>query len=310
MTEGLSYKAFTYHKSKVHLLTVDLSVRRIKPILDAEAFPFLRIYPIYKAIDLGALACIGDGFNTTWFHNQGVADQPLHAMVIDEEIWTTGVGNGGVGLFLGDGVAYVQTNLIDVHVWGDGQAARVTSVNLKHDRISAFTPRGGTNDVPDPTKHLYTVGNKTIESRWRLPFTPTEWKQSLGVAGITDIVSGWPLLVQGGANVVPLLGLHGVASHGPDNWFIRKNPRTAVGVSQDHKTVYVCTVEGRIPSSPGLRLKEFATMLLRHGVWDAVNFDGGGSAFMWLKGKLVADSCYGNGTLEGLRPDHWSLAVF
>lgn len=97
----------------------------------------------------------------------------------------------------------------------------------------------------------------------------------------------------------------------PTTGFIRKNPRLAVGVSEDTHTLYICTVEGRVPGSPGLRLKELATMLQHHDVWDAVNLDGGGSAFMWTQeGGLVADSCYGDGTIDGLRPDHCSIAVF
>jgi exopolysaccharide biosynthesis protein len=85
----------------------------------------------------------------------------------------------------------------------------------------------------------------------------------------------------------------------------------AVGVNPPGSVMFLITVEGRTPASVGLRLKELATLMLHHGIYSAVNFDGGGSAFMWTKqGGLVADSCYGDGTLQGLRPDHYAIAVF
>lgn len=85
----------------------------------------------------------------------------------------------------------------------------------------------------------------------------------------------------------------------------------AIGASKNGRTAYICTVQGRIPESKGFRLKELATFMLQHDSYSAVNFDGGGSAYMWLQeGGLVADSTYGDGTLQGLRPDHYCQAVF
>ena len=349
LADGLDYQAFTYKASKAHLLTVDLTQREIRPVMGAGAFPIQRTYPIYRAVQMGALASIGGGFNMTWFHHQGVADQPLHALVVDREIWTTGVGAGGYGLLLGTQQAWAKQNRIDIHVWrSDKTTVEVESVNLSHDgKVVAFTPRGGTNDVPGEGKHYAVLGNPgqwvdegdamhrtmdvlavtlftppklthgqvVLEGRWPLKLVAGDvvrWTQRLGAAGVHTILSGWPAIIQNGKNVVPTLGLHGVASNGPDNWFIRKNPRAVLGASQDHRTAFVAVLEGRIASSVGLRLKEMATMLLQHGVYEAVNTDGGGSAFMWLKDQgLVAPGCYNTSrTLAGLRPDHYATAIF
>lgn len=137
------------------------------------------------------------------------------------------------------------------------------------------------------------------------------WVQRLGDKNVRYVVSGWPQLLRDGVNVMPEMELDPTAPDGPDGWFVRPNPRMAIGASKNGKTAYIVVVQGRIETSEGLRLQELGTLLLRHGAYSAVNFDGGGSAFMYTKaGGLVSDGTYGDGTLQGLRPDHYSVSVF
>ncbi|WP_051330807.1 phosphodiester glycosidase family protein [Aneurinibacillus terranovensis] len=56
-------------------------------------------------------------------------------------------------------------------------------------------------------------------------------------------------------------------------------PRTAVGVSQDGKTVYIVAVEGPTRSR-GVTLDELAQVMQQLGAYNASNFDGGGSTTM------------------------------
>ena len=56
------------------------------------------------------------------------------------------------------------------------------------------------------------------------------------------------------------------------------NARTAVGVSQDGKTLYMVTVTGT--GNKGVYLDELARIMAEMGSWRAVNFDGGGSTTM------------------------------
>ncbi|MGO0063693.1 phosphodiester glycosidase family protein [Brevibacillus fluminis] len=56
------------------------------------------------------------------------------------------------------------------------------------------------------------------------------------------------------------------------------NARTAVGVSQDGKTMYMVAVD--TASSSGLSLEELAQIMVEIGAYKAVNFDGGGSTTM------------------------------
>jgi hypothetical protein len=64
-------------------------------------------------------------------------------------------------------------------------------------------------------------------------------------------------------------------------------PRTAIGLSQDRRYLFLVTIDGRQPgySYPGALDWETAGWLLMLGAWDGVNMDGGGSTTM-----VMADS--------------------
>ncbi|WP_367874052.1 phosphodiester glycosidase family protein [Luteolibacter sp. Populi] len=62
------------------------------------------------------------------------------------------------------------------------------------------------------------------------------------------------------------------------------HPRTAAGVSQDGRYVYLLVVDGRQPGlSEGMNLIELASWMKGLGCWDAINLDGGGSTTMVMK---------------------------
>jgi exopolysaccharide biosynthesis protein len=85
---------------------------------------------------------------------------------------------------------------------------------------------------------------------------------------------------------------------GPNNysnakaWADATTARTAIGLSKDHRTLTLFTVDVRGPSTPlgtsgseGMRLSEVADLLIREfGVFDALNLDGGGSTAMAMEG--------------------------
>lgn len=56
--------------------------------------------------------------------------------------------------------------------------------------------------------------------------------------------------------------------------------RTAAGISQDGKTLYLVAIEGRTADSKGITLGNLSLLLTKLGVWKAVNLDGGGSTTM------------------------------
>ena len=87
------------------------------------------------------------------------------------------------------------------------------------------------------------------------------------------VVSGHPQIVRNGAVL-------------PDNEPLctARHPRTAIGLSQDQKTLYLVVVDGRSTSSVGMRCSELGTLLAGLGAHTALNLDGGGSSAMYLAG--------------------------
>lgn len=73
-----------------------------------------------------------------------------------------------------------------------------------------------------------------------------------------------------------------------------REPRTAVGVSQDGATLFVAVIDGRQPGhSAGITLPELADVLIARGAWDAVALDGGGSssfAHKQANGSVITNS--------------------
>ena len=61
------------------------------------------------------------------------------------------------------------------------------------------------------------------------------------------------------------------------------NPRTAIGVNQNGRYVYLMTIDGR-ETSIGATFSQTADLLLSHGVYNAMALDGGGSSTMVIEG--------------------------
>ena len=87
----------------------------------------------------------------------------------------------------------------------------------------------------------------------------------------TMLVGGHALLVNNGARVPytrDLAALGGVRA------------RSAAGISQDGRTLYLVGVERNLPYSVGLSLTNLSIFFEEIGVWKALNLDGGGSTTM------------------------------
>lgn len=124
------------------------------------------------------------------------------------------------------------------------------------------TPRSKSNPVRTLISALNVGDSVTI-------------KWSVGFAGVLDAIGGRPLLVQSGANVAPT-GCGSVCY---------LNPRSGVGLAADGRVFFV-VVDGRQKStgwSAGMTLADFADFFVqRLGAVSALNFDGGGSATLWV----------------------------
>ena len=87
-----------------------------------------------------------------------------------------------------------------------------------------------------------------------------------------NAISGETRLVMGGS---PVDGLDDSELH----------PRTAIGYSKNGKFLYIVVVDGRQPFySDGITLAELADLMIEIGAHDAMNFDGGGSSTLVIRG--------------------------
>jgi hypothetical protein len=107
---------------------------------------------------------------------------------------------------------------------------------------------------------LFTEDNQAFYVPTNSPPTNT--------AGIYTAISGSRALLINGVNV---------QAPNPSDL----DPRTAFGLSQDHRYLYLMTLDGRqLGWSDGADFYNTGEWLLRFGAWDGINVDGGGSTTM------------------------------
>jgi hypothetical protein len=98
------------------------------------------------------------------------------------------------------------------------------------------------------------------------------------------LIGGWPRILSGGRNVAARAPwAEGTISSNAE----ARHPRSAIGFNHDSTMLYIATVDGRQQASVGMTLVEFADFLRQQGVWDALNFDGGGSTTLVVNGRVV-----------------------
>jgi Phosphodiester glycosidase len=98
------------------------------------------------------------------------------------------------------------------------------------------------------------------------------------------LVGGWPRILANGRSVAgDAATVEGTISRNAE----MRHPRSAVGFSRDSNVVVLFTVDGRSENSGGMTLVELAATMRRLGAWHALNFDGGGSTTMVVRGSVV-----------------------
>lgn len=68
-----------------------------------------------------------------------------------------------------------------------------------------------------------------------------------------------------------------------------RHPRTAVGLSEDRRSLILAVVDGRSNASVGMNCAELAALMDGLGAWRAMNVDGGGSSTMYVAGRGVVN---------------------
>ena len=117
------------------------------------------------------------------------------------------------------------------------------------------------------------------------------------IVKVNDNYAASALTARNVATGGPLLVFDGEVRNYPD-WadedFLKiTHPRTAFGISQDGKTVFHVTVDGRWTTGSsdrmavGMEIPLLAKLMKGIGCYKAINFDGGGGTAMWIYGRGV-----------------------
>ena len=114
--------------------------------------------------------------------------------------------------------------------------------------------------------------------------------------GATAAAGGGPALIEKGKAFSDLTPPPGASRDYAQRSKYERHPRTAIGWSASH--VYMVIVDGRQPGlSVGMKLAELAKFMADLGCTEAMNFDGGKSAQMWMNGRIMNSPCQGEDTV-------------
>jgi hypothetical protein len=103
-------------------------------------------------------------------------------------------------------------------------------------------------------------------------------------AGTVALVSGFPELVTEG-RVVTCSSPTATSCFTDRSDMRARNPRSAMGLSEDRRTFWLVVVDGRSSVSAGMYGTELAWLMGELGAWQAFNLDGGGSTQLWVDGR-------------------------
>jgi len=93
-----------------------------------------------------------------------------------------------------------------------------------------------------------------------------------------EAVGGRPRLLRDSVIVLD------VDTVGGPSFATARHPRTAVGIANNGRRLFLVVVDGRrLPYSDGMTLRELARLMLSLGARDALNLDGGGSTTMLVE---------------------------
>ncbi len=165
---------------------------------------------------------------------------------------------------------------------------------------------GGTPvDVPENGCLIYFFGDahRTMAARLKTG-QPVALKLELPqVPGnVVQAIGGGPRLVRNGKVSVELDKEEFEPVYAME--ISKRHPRSAIGFDKARETLWLVMVEGRHDKSRGMTFGELAAFLDKLGCWQAMAFDGGGSAGMFVRGQDIVSKSMG-GTK---RPEERELA--
>lgn len=106
------------------------------------------------------------------------------------------------------------------------------------------------------------------------------------VRPVREVLTGTPRIVRNG-EADPEYEVEGSKAR---RFIAGQLARTAVGITRDGRTLMLATVSSGSKSMnrTGMTLDQLASFMRNLGAWDAINFDGGGSATMAIRGRTLS----------------------
>ncbi len=156
----------------------------------------------------------------------------------------------------------------------DSAFPNLGKVVIENDAISYVSKKGELVKVPE-NGYVIVMNEKTTDGFTGF-FRPGQKAQLKVVSGVdfNNIKSA----IGGGAKILQ----EGKIVSDSKEIINGKHPRTAIGITKDKKQVILMAVDGRTHSI-GVSHQELGELLLKHGAYDAIHLDGGGSTTMAIK---------------------------
>lgn len=242
--------------------------------------------------------------NGTYFKPQtGV---PLGTLMINGKIYTGPIYNRvAMGIFdEGFDMARLELNAQVKSFKGNLKVDNINQPRMLSTHVIVYTPEWGSFAPPSPkygkqiaveNGKIVSIGTQTmpiphngyvivgpderLSKLYRAKHVDLDIKTIPNWDNVKHIISGGPYLVKNGEVFVDMTEQKLGAIGG-------KNPRTAIGYTQDGNFIMVA-VDGREGASVGLTLKELAWFMKSIGCINAMNLDGGGSTVMYVNGRVV-----------------------
>lgn len=285
--------------------------------LNTNVNPYLKIKPQIASTKLNSKSTVRKiaqkenaivAVNGGYFKPQTGA--PLGALMIDEEVLSGPVFNRvGIAIFEKGNKTYFKMMPIDFNIkaYTKSKTIKINNINqprmLKSDillytsdwsSVSPIAPVDGANLLIRKNRIIQTSanpiklqeGDMVLQGNKETMFSLVKDKEIYininlkeELQGAKHILGGGPYLVKNSEVYVDYKEQKLQAISG-------KNPRTAIGYRQDG-TFIIVTIDGREKASVGMTLYELAGLMKSLGCEYAMNFDGGSSSTMYIKGKIV-----------------------
>jgi len=180
---------------------------------------------------------------------------------------------------------------------GDGPWLPLQAGQTYRARIREIQANGNTRLAPDAM--VLSLGPQLLSNLPELaPGKVLEISTATtpDLKGVKTAIAGGPALIKDGKAFNLKSPPPGTQPSYTEMSKYERHPRSAIVWSPTH--FYMVTVDGRQPGlSVGMKLAELAEYFAGLGCTDAMNFDGGKSAQMWVSGQIVNSPAQGEDTV-------------